>query len=147
MKKTLRNFAIVIAMAMLVVLLTGCGGDKLVATKRTEDEYMGNYDEKLEITFKDDKASEINMTYTFDDEEQATTMYGYFSLVTSMFVSEDSEEANPLEGMEVKQDGKKLTIKMDATAYVETLGEDEDTADLSKDAIKASLEEEGYTVK
>ena len=48
-------------------------------------------------------------------------------------------------GMEVKQSGKKITIKLDAEAFADMYGTEME--EISKDELKAQLEEEGYDVK
>ncbi len=139
MKKTLKSLALVLAMGVLVVSLAGCGSDKLVATKTTEDDLMGSYKEEIVMTFEDDKVTTIEMSMEFDDEETAEGMYSLFNMGMSM-----SEEEVPA-GMEVKQDGKKLVIIMDAAAYADSEGVSDE--EMTKEALKASLEEDGYTVK
>lgn len=139
MKKTLKNVALVLAMGLILISLAGCGSDKLVATKTTEDDMMGAYKEEVVMTFEKDKVTTIEMSMEFDDEETAEGMYSLYNLGMEM-----SEEAAP-EGMEVKQDGKKLVIIMDATTYAETEGVSDE--EMTKEALKAALEEDGYTVK
>ena len=46
--------------------------------------------------------------------------------------------------MEIKKDNKKLIITLDAKSF---LGEDTPDEKLTKDAMKAELEEMGYKVK
>lgn len=140
MKKTLKIGALLLVMAMLLVLLTGCGGNKLVATKTTEDEGMGfgKYEETVELKFKDDKVNEITMTYEFEKEESAEGMAAIFNLGVSM-----SEEE--MQGFEVEQKGKKVIIKMDAKMFAEQEGVSEE--EMTKEAMKKALEEDGYTVK
>lgn len=139
MKKTLKSLGILLIMGMMLVLLTGCGSDKLVATKTTEDDMMGNYKEEVVMTFKNDKVETIEMSMEFDDEETAQGMYALYNMGLSMSEDESTQ------GMEVKQDGKKLVITMDAKAYAESEGASDE--DMTKDALKAALEEDGYTVK
>lgn len=139
MKKTLKALALALVMGILVISLTGCGSNKLVATKTTEDEMMGNYKEQITMTFKNDKVETIEMSMEFDNEETAQGMYGIFSLGMSM------DEEGQLDGMDVKQDGKKLVITMDAKAYAESEGVKDE--EMTKEALKKALEEDGYTVK
>ena len=139
MKKTLKALALALVMGILVISLTGCGSNKLVATKTTEDEMMGNYKEEITMTFKNDKVETIEMSMEFDNEETAQGMYGIFSLGMSM------DEDGQLDGMDVKQDGKKLVITMDAKAYAESEGASDE--EMTKEALKKALEEDGYKVK
>lgn len=139
MKKTLKAVIFALVIGILVISLTGCGSDKIVATKTTEDEMMGSCKEEITITFKNDKVETIKMSMEFDNEETAQGMYGILSLGMSM------DEAGELEGLEIEQKGKKLIMKMDATTYAETEGVSDE--DMSKEALKKSLEEDGYTVK
>lgn len=139
MKKTLKSLGILLILGMMLVLLTGCGSNKLVATKTTEDDMMGNYKEEIVMTFKNDKVETIEMSMEFDDEETAQGMYALYNMGLSMSEDESTQ------GMEVKQDGKKLVITMDAKAYAESEGASDE--EMTKDAMKKALEEDGYTVK
>lgn len=134
MKKTLKSLLLVSFMLVILLALTGCG-DKLVATRETEEMGM-KMEEKIEVSFKDDKVNKVKMTYTFDSKEQAEAMKSLFTLGMSM----NGETTN----LDIKQKGKKLTIEADAEAYAELAGED---VDISKDELREQLEEEGYTVK
>lgn len=142
MKKTVKSLALILAMALILISLVGCGADKadkLVATKETEDEDMGNYKEEIVVTFKDDKVDSVEMSMEFEDEDTAKSMYSLYQLGMSM--SEDNE----MEGMSVSQEGKKFIMTMDAKAYADEQGINDE--ELTKEAIKAALEEDGYTVK
>lgn len=129
MKKTAKSILLVAIMAILLLALTGCGGDKLVATKSSDE-----YDEKIEISFKDDKIEEIVWTMEFSEEEDAES-----------FVEIFEELGDESEGMDVKQKGKKVVLTVDAETFAELEGYDNES--VSKDEIKESLEEDGYEVK
>ena len=139
MKKTLKGLVLLVLMGLIVISLTGCGSDKLVATKTSEDDTMGKYEETITVTFKKDKVETIKMEMEFEKEEIAQTMSGLFSL--GMQSMDESET----KGFEVKQDGKKLVISMDAAAYAESEGVSDE--EMTKESLKKSLEESGYTVK
>lgn len=137
MKKTIKLVSLLVVMVILLAVLTGCGGNKLVATKTVEDDGsgMGKYEEKVEIIFKDDKASEIIMTSEFEKEEIAESMAEIFKIA----------ETEGMEGFKVEQDGKKVIIKMDANTFAEQEGTPEEK--MTKEAMKKALEEDGYKVK
>jgi hypothetical protein len=137
-KKTIKNIALVLVMGIMLVLLTGCGGNKLVATKASEDDTMGKYNEKIEITFKNNKANEIKMTYEFEDKSNADSMYSSLNLGMAMAGEE-------VEGLKVEQDDKKVIMTMDSKAFEEQEGTNDE--EMTKDALKAKLEEQGYKVK
>ena len=137
MKRTAKSVLLVMLLAVVLFALTGCMGNKLVATKTTEDSFFGKYEETVEIKFKKDKADTITMTMEFEEEEKAKSVAALFDLA-------DSEE---LEGMEVEQKGKKVIMTMDAKAFSEQQGIDDNDDSLSKDSLKKSLEEDGYKVK
>ena len=128
MKKTLKLLAIVAFMLVMLLSLTGCGGDKLVATKTIEQMGM-KYEEKIELSFKNDKVNSMKATMTFDDKETAEEMKAL--LETTM-------------GTEVEQKGKKLIMKVDAEAYAAGAIVD---ADMNIEELKEWLEEDGYKVK
>ena len=131
MKKSIKYVALIAIIVIAVAFLAACNdnSNKLVATKTTEDEYMGKYDEKIEITFKDEEAQEVKWTYSFDDEENAQSLASMYSLFSD-------------EGVNVETNGKNVTITMNAETFTGLSGEGN-----SKAEIKTALEEERYTVK
>ena len=139
MKKTLKVLLLVAFMAVVLFALTGCG-DKLVATKETEDATMGNIEEKIEFTFKKDKLNTVKMTYKFEDKETAEEAEKDFNDLMDLVAEYGDEELD----VEVKRNGKKLTIKLDASTFASMEGED---VEISKDELKEELEDEGYKVK
>ena len=136
MKKLVKGSLLLMVVAMILMALTGCGKNKLVATKSNdaENSLLGAYDEKIEITFKKDKADKIVWTMEFEDESKAKSAAGLYQMASS-----------EIEGLEVKQDGKKVVLNMSVEAYAKTA--DMKDEDLSRDAFKKELEDEGYTVK
>ena len=135
MSKTLKILAVVAFLLVALFVLTGCG-DKLVATKVTEESGM-KVQEKIEVSFKNDKVDKVKMTMTFDNKETAEAMKSLFTLGLSM-----SEEDIK---MDVKQSGKSLIVTFDAKAYAEYAGESD--VNMTKAEMKKALEEEGYKVK
>lgn len=136
MKKTAKSIVLALVIGLLLIALTGCGANKLVATKSSDDEFMGKYEEKIEISFKDDKADQIVWTMEFEDEDKAESVASIFKLANNS--DEDTK-------IDVEQKGKKVTLKMDAKSFASE--EDMDDNSLSKEEMKKSLEDEGYTVK
>lgn len=134
MKKTIKQLALIAIMLLLVFSLAGCGS-KLVATK-TEETENGKVNYKYVIEFKKDELKNIEMTTEYEDKEKADEAMGIFEMMNS-FAEKDEDKIN------VKQDGKKLIIVLDAKQF-ENLSDAENS---SKDAIKKSLEEEGFKVK
>lgn len=132
MKKTVKVLLLVAFMSLVLFALTGCG-DKLVATRETEEMGM-TYEEEVEVKFKDDKVNSVKMTYKFDDKETAEGM----AALLKMFMAEEDM------GMDIKQSGKKIVMELDAEAYADMAGED---IDITKDELREELEEEGYKVK
>lgn len=136
MKKLVKGSLLLMVVAMMLMALTGCGKNKLVATKSNDSEssLLGAYDEKIEVTFKKDKADKIVWTMEFKDENKAKSAAGLYQMASS-----------EIEGLEVKQDGKKVVLNMSVKAFADTA--DMKDEDLSRDAFKKALEEQGYTVK
>lgn len=138
MKKTIKSSALLLVIAMILFTLTGCMGNKLVATKSNEDSMFGKYEEKVEISFKNDKADKITITTEYEEEEKAESAASLYKLA----INSGEEE---LKGLEVEQKGKKVILKMDAKAFSSQEGMKDE--DLTKDNIKKALEEDGYKVK
>lgn len=145
MKKTLKVLLFVALIATMLFALTGCGS-KLVATKTTETEDMNGeamkYDEKIEVSFKKDKVNKVKMTYTFDNKDQAKKYVDMYNALVQLSKSMGGDE---VQLPEAKQSGKSVVMTFDAKAYAEFA--DDDEADMTRDEIKKTLEEQGYTVK
>lgn len=141
MKKVLKNTLLLVVMLMAVVLLAGCVGNKIVATKTTDD-YSGKYEEKLEAKLKDDKVSEVKITYEYEDEESATFMHDIFESIVSIAGEENVEE---FKNFQLSQDGKIVVVIMDGAAFMKLEGAEE--SEMTKEGFKALLEEQDYIVK
>ena len=138
MKKTTKLVALLAILLAFSFVLVGCGGDKVVATKESSDSMMGDYKETIEISFKDEKPASVEMSMEFDSKDKAETMYSLYELGMSM----TSEET----AYKCKQKGKSIVIEY---SNIEAFDEENysNLADMTKDEIIESLEEEGYTVK
>ena len=137
MKKTVKSSLLVAVLAILLLALTGCGGNKLVATKSESNELFGKYEEKIEITFKKDKVDKVVMTMEFENEDKAKGIAALYNM------SKDED----MKDIKVEQKGKKLVMTMDAKAFTAQEGNKDDDSSLTKESIKKSLEEAGYKVK
>lgn len=133
MKKTLKISALLAIIAIMLVSLTGCFKNKIVATKHVDADksMVGAYDEKIEITFKKDKADKIVWTMEFDDEDKAEKM--------SSLYKEFIKDAD------VDQKGKKIVITIKTKDFADQ--NDMKEEDLTKDNLVKKLEDQGYTVK
>lgn len=144
LKKTLKIIVLIAIMLVAVLALTGCG-NKLVATKDVEGTSTEpKHSEKIEISFKNDKVNKVKMTYTFDNKDDAKKFVDSYNAILSLanaFASGDEKVSLPT----MEQKGKKAIMEMDAKMYSEMGGDTE--AGMTKDEVKASLEEEGYKVK
>lgn len=136
MKKTVKSPLLLVFMAVMLFALTGCGNNKLIATKSTsaEDSMSGACEEKIEVTFKKDKAEKIVWTMEFEDESNASTMAGLYKLASS-----------EIGDIEIEQDGKKVILTMDSNVFAKSSDLKED--DLTRESITKTLEDEGYTIK
>lgn len=139
MKKTLKLLAVVAVLLVMLIALTGCG-NKIVATRETEDGGV-SYEEKLEIKLKDDKINNVKVTMTFEDKETAEKMKVQLDAAMAMITAFSGGDS----GMEIKQKSKKIIIELDAEQYADMYGAE--IEEISKDELKAQLEEEGYKVK
>lgn len=132
MRKLTRSILLVSIFLMTLIVLTGCGGNKLVAKKTTEEVGI-KIEEEIEVTFKDNKISQVVAIMEFDSEETAKMM-------TEAFTYEETE------GLEVKQDGNKMTMTMNAQIFADIQGE-QVNVDITKEELKKFFEDEGYKVK
>lgn len=131
MKRTSKSILLVAIMAILLLALTGCGGDKLVATKSSD---FG--DEKIEISFEDDKAKEMVWTIECEDKDEAKEAVETFEQLSEN-----------MDGIKAEQKGKKVVLTIEVEAFAALSGADVDDEAMSKDEFKKALEEDGYEVK
>jgi len=128
LKKTLRSIGLIAIIAVILMTLTACG-NKLVATKTTEEGGI-TLKETWEISFKNNEVSEIKSTFEFDDEEMASAYYQVLKLLP--------------EESKVTQDKNKVSFIISADGF-EDFGKA--IKGQTKDNVKKQLESEGYTVK
>jgi len=124
-KKTIKVISILIFVAFMLVVLTGCRGNsnRIVAT-RDIDQMGLQVSERLEITFRDDVVYSITATYEFDSEENAME---YYAIMTMM-----------LEGEDISHSGTTVTMTLTA----DDLGEG-----ATREEVIRDLEEDGYTIR
>lgn len=103
------------------------------------------YEENVEVSFKNDKVDTVKMTYIFDNEETANQYVAAYNAIFEFAKAFQEEGEEELNLPEFKQDGNKATMELNAAEY-EEFSESEDE-EMTKEAIRKSLEEEGYTVK
>lgn len=145
MKKTLKVIALIAIMLVAVLALTGCGS-KLVATKDVEaTETDPKHSEKIEISFKNDKVNKVKMTYIFENKDDAKKFVDSYNAILGLAKAFATEGDKEISLPTMEQKGKKAIMKMDSKMYSEMGGETE--AGMTKDEVKASLEEKEYKVK
>ncbi len=117
--------------ALLLVVLTGCGGKKVTCTGSYSE---GGINVKAEVTANldaDDKITDVALVYTFDDKETATS---YCSLIKLM--------EDPDKGITVDCSGSKITVKGMAG-----LDNDDSMVGKTKDDFVKMAEAESFTCK
>ena len=121
-----------------LLLLTGCGGNKLTCTAVEEEEGFGSSDTKIVFHYDSDwkKIESIDMEMSVDlESDEMLEMYkGFFDEMCEM------DEAP--KDCEVKTKGNNITLKSSGSA--EEMDYEKET---SKEEVIENLEEEGYTCK
>ena len=142
MNKTLKIiFVVLVVLAAfgLVFFIVSNSGDGSVATASTDE-----YNEKVEISFKNNKIDTVIVTFTCEDTDYLETLKTgiYFALGLSV---EPDEIESVLSELDVEQSGNTLKIELSAKEYSLILGTDIDR--MSKKEVKTALEDNGYKVK
>lgn len=146
----MKNFLKVGVLALVLVLVSGCGAKgKVLTCTMTNEETGMKSDQTMKVSFKDNKASKVNMTMkmTLDDEYAS-----YLSSVKSMMDSE-FEEFTSKTGVKYDSKADKNTININLELDVTKLSESDlkdmnfDNSLGTYDEVKKSLEESGYTCK
>ena len=139
MKKVLKSALLVALLVAVFATLTGCGkkedSNKLVGVKEFTDEGMfGKYTETAEVTFENDMAKKIVMSMEFEDSKKAETIKGLYSLGAK-------------EGIELKVEGNKFIMEMDAEAFCKEQRIAYNKDNCSREALEKKLKDDGYTIK
>ena len=128
MKKLLKITSLLAVLAIVLCILSGCGGNKIVGTMEEDGTKS-----KIVATFdKDDNLKTLEVTYEYKNADDAKDAYKEMK-------DEDAE------GYKIKRSGKKITVKMDAKSFAKQTGADEDR--LTKDNMKELIKFMGYEVK
>lgn len=146
MKKVVKSSLLITFIMIILITLTGCekddsnnskstDEDKLVATQSITDDLLGTtYEQKMEMTFKNDKLDQATTIIECKDETEAKGMYSLYVMAAAEY-----------DDMEVKQDGKKVVVTMGTKSVAAETGLNAD--DISKDNMIKYLKDEGYTIK
>ena len=146
----MKNFLKVGVLALVLVLVSGCGAkEKVLTCTMTNEETGMKSDQTMKVSFKDNKASKVNMTMkmTLDDEYAS-----YLSSVKSMMDSE-FEEFTSKTGVKYDSKTDKNTININLELDVTKVSESDlkdmnfDNSLGTYDEVKKSLEGSGYTCK
>lgn len=108
--------------------------DTLVASKAQSDSTMGKYEERVEISFDNNKAKTVKFILEFEDDKNIESIAEL--LKTSM------EET---EGVSVDTKGNSIIATMDIEAFADMEGIDDE--DLTREALEEVLKEDVYTIK
>ena len=128
MKKILKITGLLAVIAIALVILSGCGGNKLVGTMEEDGSKS-----KVVATFdKNDNLKNLEITYEYKNADDAKEAY-------------EEMKKEDAEGYKIKKSGKKETVKMDAKSFAKQTGADEER--LTKDNMKELIKFMGYEVK
>jgi len=121
-----------------LLLLTGCGGNKLTCTMSEEEEGVASSEAEVVIHYDSDwkkiESIDMEMSIEVEDDEMLEMYEGFFGGMCEM------DEA-PKE-CDVKTKGNKITLS--ASGDAKEMDYEQDT---SKEDLIEQLENEGYTCK
>lgn len=126
-----------LVLSLAVLLLAGCGKSNKVVCSGKVEEGGETYEAKITGYLENDKIKSVDAEMVFTSEETAKTMCGLMSLANGM-AEEDGQK------LDVKCDGKKMTIK--GFDKLDSTEEDESklTNATKEDFIKYFQEESDY---
>ena len=143
--KKLKLMVGALVVMMMGATLTGCGGNKLVATKEVEaTEETAKHTEEIEVSFKNDKIDNVKMTFIFENADTAKKYVDDYNAMIEMLQKLDEESKTNIP--KLTQKGKKAIMELDAKTFAEMAGNEEEV-NMTKEELRKSLEEDGYKVK
>ncbi len=129
----MKKYFLVVFCALLLFVVTGCGGKKVTCSQTTTEAGVEMKAEVIADLDDNDKITGATVVYDMGDK---TTADQYCSL---MKMAEDKEK-----GVTVECSGSKITIKGMASLDE---GEDESMIGKTKDEFVKEAEKEGFTCK
>lgn len=142
MNKTLKVVSVILVLLVilgLVFFMLPNSSDTLVATTSND-----KYDEKLEISFKNNKVDTVIATFTCKDSEYDVTAL-IFDLNWALNASLDADEMeSALSKQILESDDNTVKVKLTALEFSKLSDINEE---MSKKEVKAALELDNYNVK
>lgn len=127
----MRKYALVICCAVLVFLVTGCGGNKVKCTASVSEGGVSLNAEVIANLDKDNKVDDVTITYNFDDKSTAESYCSIIKMID-----------NPDKGITVKCDGKKISVH-----GASSMDADDSAIGLTKSEFIERMEKEKFTCK
>ena len=130
MKKTVKIAALLLFLVVIVAMLTGCGDDRLRAT-RTTTEFGETLTETLDARFRNNEIISARFTYEYEFENEEIAQEEYEDMIRFG------------EG-EVRRSGRRVTLTYDLEERdLERHREDE----LTMTEMREALERDGFRVR
>lgn len=105
----IKYFGVIVGVLSLL-LLTGCGSKNQLKCTAEVEQNGSKYSGKMIVELDgNDKVKDATMEMTFDNEDEANQTYSMFQLVIGMAKSM-AEEGQEVPDIDIKKDGKTLTI-------------------------------------
>ena len=151
----MKNFKFLALSVLTTVLLTGCGSEKTLTCSKTEDSSAGiSVEQKIAMTFKNDKISNVEMSV--NSKATSDTIKTYWDTFASTLDAQyPSKDENGITvSTKNNEEDYEYTITM---GFDLSKASDDDLAEYGLDGIadsnsklkdvKESAEEDGYTCK
>ena len=144
----MKSRVLVGSLAVMLLLLTGCGGTQTLVCTQTQEEDGMTMTTEMNVAFQNDEASEFTMTADMKVDDTYIDYMDQFESIMKESFSTFEED-----GMDVTIESKDTTITATVSANFNEMTEDEKeqigftSSDNSYDDVKQSLEDSGFTCK
>ena len=150
----MRGVKLFACLAVSILFLTGCGGEKTLTCTNSEEQNGINIDQKITMTFKDDKVTDVKMS--IDSKASSDLIENNWDTFASMMDQQFEEKDENGVSLKINNDASNHTYRVELTVDLEKATDDAlseygldgiTDANASYEDTKKDAEDAGYTCK
>ena len=150
----MRGVKLFACLAVSILFLTGCGGEKTLTCTNSEEQNGINIDQKITMTFKDDKVTDVKMS--IDSKAASEVFENNWDVFAAMMDQQFEEKNEDGVSLKVNNDADNHTYRVELNVDLEKATDDAlseygkkriNDKNESYEDTKKDAEDAGYTCK